>query len=534
MVIERIVVQGYRLLSNFHMEPTSGLNIIVGGNEAGKSTLLEAISLGLTGRLNGRSAQEELNPYWFSRSSVTDFFKTFNPEVPFTPPEILIEIYLSSSGPDLQLLRGVHNSLGQDSSGLSMHIRPAKEYALELDAYMRGDKRPDIIPVEYYEVIWKDFSGAVLQRRPKGIGVSYIDARTIRSAWGVDYHTRELLSGFVEPKERAEISIAHRTARHAISMTALAGVNARIEEQGTRLHDKPLGLQMDQSSNASWETGVVPHVGEVPFALAGQGEQAAIKVALAMSRSAETTSYVLIEEPENHLAHTNLTQLIRRIEDLAGERQVFMTTHSSYVLNRLGIDKLRLMHAGVSSSFANVRAETVNYFKRLSGFDTLRLVLARALILVEGPSDEMLIERMYVDMHGDTPISNGIDVVSMAGVSLARALELAAALKRKAAGVRDNDGKPASHWEAKVAEFLEPSMRALFIGDPLEGWTLEPQILAVNKEATMRTVLGVPVSKSDTLKWMSKHKTDGALSIAESKTRINYPEYLRLAVEFVQ
>nr|WP_232330138.1 ATP-binding protein [Rhodococcus sp. BH4] len=32
------------------MVPTTGLNIVVGGNEAGKSTLLEAISLGLTGR----------------------------------------------------------------------------------------------------------------------------------------------------------------------------------------------------------------------------------------------------------------------------------------------------------------------------------------------------------------------------------------------------------------------------------------------------------------------------------------------------
>jgi len=53
-MIERIVVRGYRLFQNFELEPDKGLNIIVGGNEAGKSTLLEAISIGLTGRANGR------------------------------------------------------------------------------------------------------------------------------------------------------------------------------------------------------------------------------------------------------------------------------------------------------------------------------------------------------------------------------------------------------------------------------------------------------------------------------------------------
>lgn len=535
-MITRIVIRGYRIFRDFELEPTAGLNILVGGNEAGKSTLLEAISLGLTGRANGRWAEEELNPYWFNQHLVSDYFAELAAGRSSTAPEILVELYFSDTNPDLHIHRGVYNTRAEDAPGVRIHIRPSTEFAQEFAGYLTDSDRPNIIPVEYYEVEWQDFSGALLHRRPKGLGVSFIDSRTIRSTWGVDYHTREMLGDFVEPKERAAISVAHRSARHNISMTTLTDVNKRIAAEGTKLHDKDLGLQMDQSAGATWESSVVPHVGDIPFALAGQGQQAAIKVALAMNRSADTTAFVLIEEPENHLSHTSLTRLIARIEALAGERQVFITTHSSYVLNRLGLDKLRLLHAGKPTSFSAISPGTVRYFKRLSGFDTLRIVLAEKLVLVEGPSDEMVFERAFRDKHAKAPIEAGIDVLSMAGVSLARALELAAALGRRAAGIRDNDGKPASHWEAKVAEHLQTGIRELFIGDPADGKTLEPQLAHVNDDATLRTALGLGNTDDDkaTVDWMTENKTEGSLLLAESDTSVTFPDYLQKAIEFVE
>ncbi|NKR80679.1 AAA family ATPase [Rhodococcus hoagii] len=533
-MIERIVIQGYRIFQTFEMTPTAGLNIIVGGNEAGKSTLLEAISLALTGRVGGRWAEEQLNPYWFNQQLVVDYFAALAAEGNPKAPEIIIELFLRQENPDLHVLRGVHNSRTEDAPGLRVHIKPSADYAQELADYLDTSDRPNIIPIEYYEVEWKDFAGMPIRRRPKGLGVSFIDSRTIRASWGVDHHTREMLGNFVEPKERAAISVAHRSARHNISETALADVNKRIASEGADLHDKDLALQMDQSAGASWETSVVPHVGEIPFALAGQGPQAAIKVALAMNRSADTTAYVLIEEPENHLSHTSLTQLIARIEALAGDRQVFITTHSSYVLNRLGLDKIRLLHAGTPTTFSAISADTVRYFKRLSGFDTLRIVLADKLVLAEGPSDEMLFERAFRDKHNRTPIEAGIDVLSMAGVSLARALELSAALDRRVAGIRDNDGKQPSHWEKKVDAYLEPGKRQLFIGDPAAGKTLEPQLIHANGDAVLRALLPIKGDEKTTLEWMTGNKTDTALILAEAEASITFPDYLMQAIEFVK
>ena len=87
------------------------MNIVVDDNESGKSTLLEAISLALTGKINGNWAREELNPYWFHQGRVKKFFEDLRAEEAAPPPEILIEIYLGEDD-EPQRMRGVHNSMG--------------------------------------------------------------------------------------------------------------------------------------------------------------------------------------------------------------------------------------------------------------------------------------------------------------------------------------------------------------------------------------------------------------------------------------
>jgi putative ATP-dependent endonuclease of OLD family len=533
-MITRLIVEGYRLFEHFELTPRPGLNIIVGDNEAGKSTVLEAITLALTGHLHGRWAQEELNPYWFNQTRVEAYFESLKTDSPLAPPEILIELYLTNDDDGLQSMLGVHNSRQEKVPGIRMHIAPAPSYAQEFADYMAADSKPTILPTEWYDVEWRQFSDERLTRRPKNLGVSVIDSRTIRSVAGVDYHMREILEDFIEPKERASVAVAHRGARHTISTGTLKPVNMRIAQESKTLHDRAIGLHMDQSSNASWEKSIVPEVGGIPFTMAGQGQQAAIKVALAMNRKVESTAYALIEEPENHLSHTSLTKLVSRIESLAGNRQVFLTTHSSYVLNRLGLNKLLLLHKGASASFDDLPADTVEYFKRLSGYDTLRLVLAEKVVLVEGPSDEMVFERAFRDGNGGvTPMEAGVDVVSMAGVSLKRGLQLCSALGRHAAALRDNDNQDADHWLEPLGPWLEDGVREVFIGDKAVGATLEPQFVACNDDAALRAFFGITDPDTGTVKWMKAHKTEWALLLDASDEAVSYPPYIEAAVAFV-
>ncbi len=533
-MIERVIVQGYRRFVGLDFVPNPGMNIVVGDNESGKSTLLEAIALALTGKVNGRWAGDELNPFWFHRPTVLEFFKHYGTDSAKPPPEILIELYLSNDVDALQPLRGVHNSKRVDCPGVSVRISPSDDYQTEFKEYLQGDP-PAVLPVEFYILDWRDFGDRQLVRRPRELATSFIDSRTIRSTSGVDYHTREMLSEHLDAKERAQISLAHRTSWQSITDGTLADINVRISADNADIHHNPIGLQMDQSARTSWETGIVPQVADIPFAMAGQGQQASIKVALAMSRTSEAKTFVLIEEPENHLSHTSLTRLIARIAKLAADdQQIFISTHSSFVLNRLGLDRLILLHGGGVSKPDSLDETTVSYFRKLAGgYDTLRLVLAGKLVLVEGPSDEIVFERAYRDTTGVQPDAHGIDIVSMSGLTFARALELCAALDRDAVTLQDNDGRTPDEVKEPVAPYLADGKRVMFVSNAFGGTTLEPQIVSVNDVDDLRAILGI-TAQADVVTWMMNNKTEAALKIFDSATSITMPGYITEAVKSLQ
>jgi predicted ATP-dependent endonuclease of OLD family len=64
--------------------------------------------------------------------------------------------------------------------------------------------------------------------------------------------------------------------------------------------------------------------------------------------------------------------------------------------------------------------ETVRYFKKLPGYDTLRLVLAEKVILVEGPTEELVIQRAYLDKKSRLPSSDGIDIITVNSLAFKR------------------------------------------------------------------------------------------------------------------
>ena len=265
-----------------------------------------------------------------------------------------------------------------------------------------------------------------------------------------------------------------------------------------------------------------------------QGQQVLMKIGLALKSSEDKSNFVIIEEPENHLSHTTLTGVVSLIDELSFGRQTFMATHSSYVLNRLGLDRLILLHEGKKVKFYDLSQDTIEYFKKQSGYDTLRLVLARKLVIVEGPSDEMLFNRAYFDNIGRYPIDDEIDVIAQ-GTRNRRALELCHVLNRTVAVLRDTDSQTPEYWKEKAKEYLEDGIREMFVGDKESGDTLEPQIVYANQGQIkmLEKIVGCP-SDIDICEFITSQKTESAWLIANSEFEINYPKYFIDAIEFIR
>src|SRR4051794_18195249 len=93
MYITKAKSRNYRSLAHCDIVFRDGLNILVGDNEAGKSTLLEAISLALTGSLNGRPIAQELHPFLFSLDATRTYLAALHKGVPAQLPTITIELF---------------------------------------------------------------------------------------------------------------------------------------------------------------------------------------------------------------------------------------------------------------------------------------------------------------------------------------------------------------------------------------------------------------------------------------------------------
>jgi putative ATP-dependent endonuclease of OLD family len=221
--------------------------------------------------------------------------------------------------------------------------------------------------------------------------------------------------------------------------------------------------------------------------------------------------------------------LMDRIARKCADRQVLVTTHDSLVLNKLGLGDLILLTPLGGVRLTDLPPSTVDYFKKLPGFDTLRVVLTQQVILVEGPSDELIVQRAYRDAHqGRLPLQDGIDVMCVDGLTAKRFLDIAVPLRRRATVVTDNDGDAAA--EGRYSGYCGHQFIRICVGQG-PARTLEPQLLSANSLAVLNKVLGRNFATDDELlEYMKGNKTDCALKIFESPETITMPEYIRDAV----
>ncbi len=256
-MITKIRIKGYRIHRDFELKPNSKMNLLVGGNDAGKSSLMEAISLALTGRIGGRPASEELNPYWFNTKMVALFVDDLVVGRASPWPTISIELFLDNRA-ELQGLCGAHNSAIPTMAcpGVIFSVIPNPEYEAELSSWASDPSM--LLPVEYYKVDWRHFGDSELIRRPRELSTAIIDSRTIRASGGLDYHLRQILNDHLDPPEKALISLQYREAKAAMSDGALADLNKRLGALEASLQQQPLKLAMDQTSRTSWESAIAP------------------------------------------------------------------------------------------------------------------------------------------------------------------------------------------------------------------------------------------------------------------------------------
>lgn len=116
MHIKEVRIAGFKRFSNLQVNLTPGINIIVGDNDSGKSTLLEAIVAAVNGQYRGAPLARNLSEDLFNAELVSDYLDKIDSHENCEPPEILIEIVFGGDEDTVALYRGDCNSKGANES----------------------------------------------------------------------------------------------------------------------------------------------------------------------------------------------------------------------------------------------------------------------------------------------------------------------------------------------------------------------------------------------------------------------------------
>ena len=542
MYIRKVHIENFkRFYRSFDIELHEGINIVVGDNESGKSTIIEAIYLALTGLYNNKNIKNELTQFIFNQTAVEEYIESVRAGHPIELPSILIEIYLE--GDDAALFKGDVNSDDEDCCGIFMWIKFDEQYNEEYAELIKSGI--DSLPIEYYKVEWSSFAwNTSITSRSIPMKAALIDTSNAKSYNSSDIYVSRILKDNLDTKEVVDVTQAFRILENNfISDKKIEDINDKINT-ASHLSDRSIQLAVDLSARNAWESILTAYLDKIPFTHIGKGEQNIIKTKLALAhKRAQNASIVLIEEPENHLSFSKMNELLYAISNECSEKQMLITTHSSFVANKLGLKNLILLSNNKTSRLNDLTEDTHDFFMKLSGYDTLRILLCKKAILVEGDSDELVVQRAYLDKYGKLPIEDNIDVISARNLSFLRYLEIAKQLMIPVCVVTDNDGD-IDALERKYAAYkkheyikicydhtidVEP---AEINGKQYNCNTLEPKILKANSRDILNSIFSTDLQDDNSLrKYMKENKTECALRIFNSHHKINYPQYILDAIE---
>ncbi|MGW8394500.1 ATP-dependent nuclease [Pseudoduganella sp. HUAS MS19] len=242
-----------------------------------------------------------------------------------------------------------------------------------------------------------------------------------------------------------------------------------------------------------------------------------------------------IEEPEAHLSVNNLrltVDYIRKSSALVGGLlQTIVSTHNPTIINKLNIKNVVVFSGGRAISLSNASTELQDYLSKRPNFDILKLLFSRRTLLVEGPTEEMLINTF---LGIDNNKLSDIEVISIGQKGFKTFLDIWLHLnkgntEKKIGIVRDfdNQSKAQSEHEAYEKQHTNIVVRTT------KGYTLEDDFAAqASNSKALSAALGQPDDAPSIAAFMKCAKTDWMLTVCnyiadpKSEHKISLPQHI--------
>lgn len=516
--VRSIVLSNFKKFNACSLSFDPKLNVLVGDNEAGKSSILLALDLTLAG---SRSKVEALGIDTLIGKAAVDAFLQGEKKAADLPI-MFVEVYLSDRGdPDLH---GRCNSRHESTFGLRFSCEPSEDYSEEI-AQVLG-QAGDNFPFEFYAIKFATFQGTPYGGYTRPVRHLLIDSSQISAEYAQREYTRALYRAHASPSDRGAHENKYRQAKQAFW-------GEHLNELNEKLGSTQFWLRSSAKSNM--ENDLVITEAGIPLDSRGRGQQSVIKIDFALSKGKGTDAIeaLLLEEPENHLSHGNMRLLVDRLA-APGNKQIFIATHSSLICSRLDLRKAILLDSAANpATLARLDGPTADFFCKAPDNNVLEYAMSRRVLLVEGDAEFILIAALYKASTGSTLERDGVHVIAVGGTSFKRYLALANLLNIRTAVVRDNDGDYDRHCVANYEGLLADNSKVFADTNP-ERSTFEVCLYQDNAAKCDALFAGAR-RKLSVLEYMLDNKAEAALALLkEHDVALAVPAYLSAAMAWIR
>lgn len=524
--ISKLKIWGFKKFEEFEIEFNKNINVLIGENEAGKSTILEAIDIVLNQRLFNNNTNVDK---YFNLNNVSKFNK--NPSID-SLPEIKVEVIFNDDEKtiDSEFYSGLHSSFSpQLKSGITFTYKFDQSYRelfeINKDGLSQG-KYNGPIPTEYYIAEWVTFSGRKYISRNSPIKNVLIDNSTRKNVF--DSYSKRIFNANIAVPNRQKLSHEFKKS-----------IQSFITDNNSVLLINDYSIGIDENKTVL-ENLVDLKSDGISIQNKGKGKENLIKTEIALEVNSDL---ILLEEPENHLSYLNTRRLINDIEQGCGQAQLIITTHNPSIVSRLNIQNTLWITSNNAFSLKEVNKETADYFMKTDNMQILNFILSNKVILVEGNSEYILLPFLTYNSYKKHLDELKIEVLSGGGITYKHYIEISKVIKNKLLVITDNDGNQDTLDE--IAIFNDDTSNNILIkcGKTIDEFTFEVCLYNKNrlslknisdkKSKTHASYRDKPCDKD--LAYMLKNKTESALRITteEQYNNIILPDYIEEGIQWL-
>ena len=521
--LKALRITGFKKFQSLTFEFNEHMNILVGENEAGKSTILDAIKIVLNQQY--RNADKAILKDLFN----TEMVKAFqaSPSINLLP-YIVIEVEFELDPKSKNAIYFFGEVYGQRKSqecrfGIRFECKFDDDMSSELATSIQQGK----IPYEYYLLSWTTFGNKpyLVQKRP--LQFISIDVTSGTSATSFNYYNRTLFSNKYDEMTQAKAKNDFREkledAFQAINLPQIDS-NRRFGIDGKKV---------------VLETILSVYEDFIPLENRGKGMESLIKTQIALDRNTGL-DVILMEEPENHLCFSSMKKMIEEISKRQDNSQIIIATHSNMIASRLNLKNVLWIANNRVIPLNSVDKDVADFFVKADNNAFLQLLLSTKVFLVEGATEFLLLPYFFKKITGNTIEEAGVTVISCNGIAYKKYLAIAEQTNKTIAVITDNDTKQERIDEANQFNNSHEKQH-VFMSSDISEWTWEVCIYNKNQNI-LDSILelqpgasyffhgkdfGRPIGK------MLNNKVDTAYQMVVSEKDFEAPQYVKEAIEWL-